>query len=185
MADDKHPIRNRAVAGLLVAFALWLTPRLWPQLKFLGSWLLSFFFAKSLVSNWILCLLAVLFIGLVVLIGVIVWALARPASESARGLQGPGWKSYRTDFFDGMKWNWRYDPSEGSVVTIVGLYSLCPLDLTQLVFEPSYDSVSFMCETCGRKFGPFPGDRQYVLARIERQIHRKIRTGDWERGATA
>jgi len=86
------------------------------------------------------------------------------------------WRRYRADRFLGMVWRWRYRRGKPTHI-----WCYCPDDDTQLVYNYSQreHQVVFHCETCGRDFGGFSGDHDYVRGMIYRQVARKVRTGEW------
>lgn len=92
------------------------------------------------------------------------------------------WRRYRADRFLGMVWRWRYRRGKPT-----GIWCYCPDDDTQLVYSYSQrdHQVVFHCETCGRDFGGFSGDHDYVRGMIYRQVARKLRTGEWEDNASS
>jgi hypothetical protein len=133
------------------------------------------------VPNWLLIILVIMGVFLLGGVLVIVWATLRPTGRHHHEYlvpiqQGPEWSSYKSDTFDGVLWRWKY--SQG--YSIDSLHPLCPHDYTDLVSRDFYNEVLLQCETCQKQFGPFPGDRQYLQGRIERQIIRKTRTGEWK-----
>jgi hypothetical protein len=47
----------------------------------------------------------------------------------------------------------------------------------------NHKTVSFNCIACRKSFGPFPGDKNYFFEKVEQQINRRVRAGQWKRGA--
>jgi hypothetical protein len=94
----------------------------------------------------------------------------------------PNYFSYTEDVFMGMKWRWAYP---------LGDYELRPYCLvcdTILVYEEWPNRVMaektlFHCETCERVVSEQQGDHNYVVAKVHRQIERKVRTGEWQQVA--
>lgn len=92
---------------------------------------------------------------------------------------GPDITSYTEDSFFGVKWRWRYfanapfDP-----------WAFCPRCDTMLVYSHEGGHFSretaLTCETCGRVMLRQEGDNEYLVAKVQRQIDRKLRTGEWQ-----
>ncbi len=91
-------------------------------------------------------------------------------------LPEPKWK-YKQDNFEGMVWRWHY---VGGRPTNPVAY--CPHDDTAIVWrEDDYRMwVLGWCETCRRGFGKFDGGMNSVRGKIQRQIERKLRVGEWK-----
>jgi hypothetical protein len=99
------------------------------------------------------------------------------AALRQKDMKHQNWRDYNQDDIYGMRWRWRYGAYNADIDTI---WCFCPGDYTELVYLDGYSEVSFRCETCGRKFGPFNGDRHHVIGMAERQIRRKLRTNEWK-----
>ncbi len=90
----------------------------------------------------------------------------------------PSWKDYKEDRFYGMLWRWSYWGRE-----VIDLWCFCPVCDTVLVYgeDRHVGTTTFSCETCNRLTGQEAGDKDYVFAKVKRQIDRKIRTGEWSK----
>ena len=91
--------------------------------------------------------------------------------------------SYVKDDYFGATWRWRYSKRDP-----IDIWAFCPHCDTALVY--SHDGTlrgnqhtSLLCETCNRTVLTQPGDRDYLVAKVYRQIVRKLRTGEWKRPA--
>ena len=166
-------------AGLAYLARNFLLPLLsarWENTKDIVTW----FFSGSVASPaWLFCFLSV---ATLVLLMAIVSKFRNTVKSNA-----PSWTDYTEDDFFGMKWHWRYTNDN----SIGNLRCYCPNDATSLVFNNEYmidrstisptPGVSFHCETCNQKFGPFPGNEKNVRERVERQIDRKVRSNEWQK----
>lgn len=84
--------------------------------------------------------------------------------------------AHNHDLIFGMCWRWGYSSSKADIER---LWCFCPHDDTELLSEGFY-SQSFRCETCKRKFGPFEDTQGDLFGMVKRQIHRKLRSGEWK-----
>jgi hypothetical protein len=97
-------------------------------------------------------------------------------------------ESYTSDSFFGAVWRWRYLGSG-----IDNLWCFCPGCDGQLVYEEARNDgmrpgsigipphfTSFSCERCRTERCRIEGDREHALHRVQREIDRKIRTGEWK-----
>lgn len=86
---------------------------------------------------------------------------------------------YQRDRFLGVQWAWHWDERQRPK----GLWAACPACATRLVTyvakPPAERRVKMFCEHCRVTLVDAPGDRDYLHARIARQIERKLRTGQW------
>lgn len=86
---------------------------------------------------------------------------------------------YTKDRFFGAVWRWRYAHRVPA-----GIWAFCPSCDTVLVY--SHDGTLFdqrttlHCETCERSICTQPGDKDELVGKVQRQIDRKIRTGEWK-----
>jgi hypothetical protein len=100
--------------------------------------------------------------------------MARPLRER---LARPS--AYLRDQFLGVQWEWTYDAQQHPR----NLWSACPTCATRLVSfvtkPPEERRVKMFCEHCRLTLLSEPGDRDYLHARVARQIERKLRTGTW------
>jgi hypothetical protein len=156
--------------ALLGAAITYYVPPVWAFLKWAFESLLHVLRLELPLPIWSLLILAILiaptFFRLL--------ALLRKNPE-------PSWRDYTHDTFREMLWRWRFSSPNGG---FLDLRCYCPADDTLLVYTEcgshGTDKIGFECETCGRRFGPFDGNREYFIASIERQIDRKLRTEEWK-----
>lgn len=184
----RHTLRNSVVGAVAAAIVSALIPAVrdwvWGGLQTVGT---------GFAYCWALLVRVYPIPGWLVLIGV---AFAVPALLSfirrMRGPKEPSWvDSYFEDHMHSVVWRWRYLASQ-----IIDLYPYCPACDAQLVYEELFDEDSmrwqrtvnrtaFHCEHCGDVKTTIEGDRRYVMAKVEREITRRIRTGDWKRQISA
>jgi hypothetical protein len=156
------------ISGLILALFLWLAgflPAVWHALKSASIWLLHLLLLSVSVPFWLILLFSPFIIATLFR----VFYAIKPKNLT--------WSDYKQDNIMGIKWHWQYGNYSGDIQNI---YCLCPYDDTELVYIESLRQVSFRCETCNRKFGPFDGDHEHICRIAERQIRRKIRSGEWK-----
>ena len=126
---------------------------------------LSFLTDEVTLAGWQVVVMLAGCFGALLCVGAYVWRS-----------YGRGRGAYRSDRFLGMTWRWRYRRGRP-----VNIWCYCPDDDSELVYSYSQleRQVTFECETCGRRFGQFSGDHNYVRGLVRRQIQRKLRTGEW------
>lgn len=184
MADkSKHSVRNGIIATVAGGLILSAVPPLrgfvldailwaWAGVK----WTWSVLVASYQMPGWVLLL-----IGLLALIG-----LAKICQVLApkTGIE-PGYKRYVKDTLKGAKWRWSWHGG-----SISNLWCFCPTCDAQLIPSEGVDSTYFICERCspterhrrdgfpGRVITILRGDRHYAVGIIEREILRRVRTGE-------
>jgi hypothetical protein len=159
------------IGGFVLTFLLWLAgfiQPVWQACKSAFIWLLHFILSSISVPVWLIILVSPFIIATLLRI------FATIRRSNVKRLT---WREYKEDDIKGMKWRWNYGYYSGDIHDIS---CFCPSDDTQLIYEHFGSKVVFHCETCDRRFGPFDGNINYFSGRIQRQIHRKIRTGDWK-----
>lgn len=90
----------------------------------------------------------------------------------------PDYTSYVEDFMFGAKWRWRW---EGN--TISDLWCFCPRCDGTLVSNYLFGETNFLCENCNHSVRAtiLGGDKYYAIAAVEREIGRRIRTGEYKK----
>lgn len=103
----------------------------------------------------------------------------RPTMGTRRRTRTPQPSDYQSDRFLGVCWSWHWDEHQRPK----GLWAACPSCDTRLVSyiakPPAERRVKMFCEHCRLTLVDQPGDRDYLHARIARQIERQLRTGAW------
>ena len=148
------------------------------------NWLFDALASSHSMPGW-----AILFMGILALFGLIVLCIlvvSLLAKGSPRSEQEHSHINYREDTLDGLKWRWRW---EGDRIT--DLWCFCPSCDAQLVYQEGFAETEFICENCpsdgsmnpyrprGRVVGTIHGgDKRYASGAIQREIFRRIRTGD-------
>ena len=181
--SEGHTIRNTiigtVIGGLILAVLLspWLRGLIltvlgwgWHGVVFVGGSL----FRSIAVPVWLLVIVTVL----------AMFPIVRAVRAFRRRKGGPS--TYTEDSIFGVVWRWRYR-SGG-----VDAKPFCPkCDLELVPLEQRYDSCDagrvfpadfthFACENCRIKSEKFDGGVSYALDRVEREIRRRIRTGEWK-----
>lgn len=184
---DSHVIRNGVIAtvlgGIVLSFwepfrklvirsALWA----WDALKALAGW----FSSTHDVYGWVTVLLVFLAVPTVV---VTLRNLLKKAELGYEDL-------YKADRLFGAEWHWSY--SGGAIKNLLCLCPSCQSELVYSEFVPdrfdfTHDGTEpkteFICERCGTPRSSLKGRKDYALGTVEREIRRKIRSGEWQNGA--
>lgn len=157
-----------AVLYVPTAYGLW--PDLWTIVKAGWGLLLS----PSAVPNWL--------VGLGV-VSVILWVI-QAISAIRDGLAsinpGEAWRSYKTDVFYGLRWQWKY-ADNGDIARLIPLCGQCSYQLHPHA-AGGYSVISriaFHCDICAKDSQEFDGDFQDLKDKVIRMIHQKLRTNTW------
>ena len=104
------------------------------------------------------------------------------ASELRKEIKEPSFYDYIEDKFERLTWRWRYSTSGN----ILNLWCYCPICDTVLTYEELIDHYGyrdrythFNCDHHG-EIVKIKGDCDSIVACVERQIDRNIRTGDYK-----
>jgi hypothetical protein len=179
-SQDSHPIRNGVLATVLGGVVLASLTYFWPFFKasLLWSWgkviqLWGLFTDRYSLPGWAFLVMAILCLPTIVRV---VFAFRRGSPNL------PGYASYVEDIIHGARWRWHWVSNQ-----ISNLWCYCPRCDSELVYDDSscrrhiYDvrKTDFICEHCGRSVvtSIAGGDKAYALSSVEREIRRKIRTG--------
>ncbi|MGO9622407.1 MAG: hypothetical protein ACLPT6_13505 [Desulfobaccales bacterium] len=173
--SDNHPLRTRilgtVIGGLILALFLWLAgffPTIWYGCKSASIWVFHFLLSSVSMPIWSLIVIFLMIVP--TLIRILSWFRQKEVNY-------PSWHDYDQDVILEIRWRWHYSPYGGEIANIS---YFCPSDDTQLIYEDWGSKTVFRCETCGRRFGPMEGSRNYIIGMVQRQIDRKIRTGEWK-----
>lgn len=183
MPLEKKAIITKVIAGLILAAiiavlallrdsAFYLLLWLWEQIV----WLISFISRNYPIPGWAI---------------IVFCCLALPSIfrfiSLFRKQPAPAHASYVEDHFHGAIWRW--DWAHGH---INNLDCYCPACDATLVYDDSSCNIyarlndkrpgtAYICEHCGHQQIAFiaGGNREYALGAIEREITRKVRTGEY------
>ena len=130
---------------------------------------------NALIDSYALPGWAWLFIFLLALNG-----LARFFHAIRRDELAPEYEKYVEDFIYNIKWRWTWVEN-----SISDIWCFCPdCDATLVSRFGSLlglQEIKFMCENCNRVVTSIPGSNpNYVIDMVKREIHRRIRTGDFK-----
>ena len=144
------------------------------------SWIWAALVSSHPMPGW-----AILVVGLLALFGVIIIGILLK-DFLLKGNKEPPFRNYTEDMLDGVRWRWRWIGNR-----IDNLWCYCPSCDAQLVHSEGFSETSFICERCpsdgtlnlagfrGRVVATVRGgDRRYAVAAAEREIVRRIRTGE-------
>lgn len=131
------------------------------------------------LSGWVLLLLVFLSIPSIIRL---VFLLIRKNEEEV------DFRSYTADMMYGVKWRWSWVGD-----TLSNLWCYCPSCDATLVYDDSSchqniyftdeRKTDFICENCNNSIiaSVSGGDKRYTLGAAEREILRRIRTGEYKK----
>ena len=176
-------VAGTVVGGLILAGILRLTglfakvvSGIWSGV----SWLWGMLQSSHSMPGWVILVLGLLALFGLTIIGLLLEQLLHGKKETA----GPTFQKYTEDMLDAVRWRWRWVDNQ-----ITDLWCFCPICDAQLVPEGNFTRTRFICERCPSDGTGFPdrsrgrvvtevmGGVQYAVAAAEREILRRIRTG--------
>ena len=161
------------LSSVIGGFVLWLLLGIWRRygnksfswfpsaIKWSWNWVIS---SHSLPGwGWLIFFLSVVY-------GVI--NLLRVINKNSK----PEYLSYREDTMFGIVWRWHWIKNRVS-----SLWGYCLFCNIRLIYYSHYqESTVFKCEHCNNFVGyPFDGPISQAIGKIEREIERKINTGEY------
>ena len=143
-----------------------------------ASW--AYLFSTSLVTHWVLGLLALFtilfFILLISLSTTLTSGSKKNAYENMIRIT-PEWYDYSMDSFFGLKWRWTYDGPQ------IVLNAFCPsCDYQVFPDDPSefsYGHIAFNCASCNRIIARIDDTWDGLKSKITRFIQQRIRNGTY------
>ena len=170
------------VGGLIVSGVLNVTDLFWKVGSWLWdgvSWIFGLLGSSHSIPFW-----AILVVGSLALFGFII--IGRLLLRSLPSNSEQSHRDYTEDMLDGATWRWRWIGNR-----IDNLWCYCPNCDAQLVYNEGVSATRFICERCpadgslnrtggrGRVVATIEGgDRHYAVDATEREILRRIRTGE-------
>jgi len=175
MSKQKHPILynflGSLLAGLILAAILYFVPGVSPWLVRVLRIVWAFVAWRVPVPLGLLFLL----VNPIVAIGVILAMVAlKPGSL-------PEFYAYKEDRLFNAVWRWEYGSSG-----IWDLASFCESCDLRLVYSDARvgfgrNVTKLICERCNRQVYETEGDYEYLKAKVEREIDRRIRTNEYKK----
>ena len=171
------------VAGLILAVILRLGGVLGKVLLWVWSglfWIWDLLYSSHSVPGGVILVLSLLALFGLVIVGL----MLKESFQGEKKVAGPAFQNYTEDSFDGVRWRWRWRGNQ-----VDNLWCFCPRCDAQLIYREGYGETEFICERCPSdgtldSFGSgrvvttvMGGDRHYAVAAAEREILRRIRTG--------
>ncbi|GEM_PF-907891 len=184
--DEKHTIRNgiviSVVSGLILAvlFSSWLRGICATIFHWLWSvivYIASFFTHKVNVPIWLL--LVIIFLA-IILMRIIQFFIKGDECEDHT-------EDYTQDSIFGVVWRWNM--SYGNIHNLMAFCPRCDLELVYHEqrhdhYKPSRlypaEFTQFECENCSIGSDKINGEHLHYLDRVEREIRRRYRTGEWK-----
>jgi hypothetical protein len=139
-------------------------------LGFIDS-VLSWFVETTAIYNWLLALLIAGAIGCIFFI-LMIYSLKSTTSD---------WHSYTKDQIFGLTWRWDYDYFDD----VIQLTPFCPHCDLQIIPQRKLGFnaapiIEYSCDSCQIKLFELQQHIEQIELRVTREIHKKIRSGDWE-----
>jgi ribosomal protein S27E len=179
MADNSpDSIKNSVIGGVLTAAVLGIGGAIWAFVPDAWKWFTDLLgsawehlTSPATVPTWSLYVLYTVGAAALLVVALIV-------RESFKKT-GPSFTDYEEDRFFGVVWRWGYAHGRPT-----GTWAFCPSCDTVLVYSYRYDyghqKTTLHCETCNHDLATESGDKDDIVAKVHRQIDRKIRTGEWK-----
>lgn len=180
MADSssdsiKNNVIGGVVAGVVLAIggAVWaFAPNAWKWFTDLVSSVWAHLTSSASVPTWWLYLLYAAGVAVLVQIGARI--------HVAVSNNEPTVAEYQEDTFFGVVWRW--SNAHGGAASA---WAFCPKCDTVLVYAEHRNNAGqwftiLTCETCNEPKLTETGDKDDLVARVHRQIDRKMRTGEWK-----
>ena len=184
MSDNSFiSIRNATIASVIAGVILLTVPTLRSYVVSFLTWAWSgiIWGWEVLIGSYSLPGWAWLLIFIFALIGLInIYGAIKGESEELE------FKSYVEDFIYGAKWRWNWLGNN-----ISNLWCFCPSCDATLVYDDSSCSsfssdvskTDFICENCNRRVvaSISGGNNKYATGAVEREVGRRIRTGEYKK----
>jgi hypothetical protein len=166
------PVLSKVIASAIVGIALLLGSYLlgfWPIFRTFIRSVVDYALSRTNVPNWILLILIISLFSWIVRFSMRLWYAFFSVGEVG------DWHSYTSDDLFGVHWRWNYN-YHNEVSDLCGFCPACDLQ----VYPDSlavFPGVRYRCDDCGwtRDFPP----SAEVTDRVIREIHRKLRSGEW------
>ena len=173
-------VRNGVISAVIAGIILMMVPSLRvPVVTFLTwVWLGVLWCWGALVSPYSLPGWIWLVVFAFALLGAIdIFLGIKNAIYKSESMSKPDYKSYVEDYMFEAKWRWRWEEN-----TISDLWCFCPRCDGTLVYSDHFGETSFLCENCGPSVVATisGGNKNYALGAVEREITRRIRTGEYK-----
>jgi hypothetical protein len=184
-----HKIRNSVISTVVggIVLSLWEPIRNWLLETLTWVWTLVKTVWGLAVSSYSIpgWALIILFVGLIPAFAIVVRSITTKRELGALDL-------YKSDELFGATWRWDYAGTE-----ILNLWCLCTSCQMELVYQEHIkspllshydnddDNTRFICERCNQVRVKLTGAKNYALGTVEREIRRKLRTGEWKKSVSA
>ena len=149
------------------------------------SWIWAMLLSSHSMPGW-----AILVVGSLALFGLIIIGLLfkerLQGTEEPHGVKDSRFRNYTEDVLDGVRWRWRWRGNR-----IADLFCFCLTCDAELVYDDGIYETHLICERCPSDGMLNPtgsrgrivttvrgGGRGYAVDSAEREINRRIRTGE-------
>ena len=173
-------VRNGVISAVIAGIILMIVPAIREHVvRFLSwLWLGVLWCWGALVSSYSLPGWVWLVVFAFTILGAIdIFVDIKNAISKTESISKPDYTSYVEDSMFGAKWRWRW---EGNAIS--DLCCFCPRCDGNLVYNYQFGETEFLCENCNHAVRAVihGGDKYYALGAVEREIGRRIRTGEYK-----
>lgn len=180
---ESHSIRNGIIATVIGGILLTFWPPFrdvivkiltWVWSLFVGFW--NYLSSEHKVYGWVIIIFSLLAVPTLI-VGI----------RKLIGRRESGYQDlYTDDHLFGVKWHWTY--VNGSIANLWCLCPKCENELVYSEFIPNQFNIDhvgkkpkteFICDRCGVPRASLEGSKDFALGTVQREIRRKIRTGEW------
>lgn len=180
-SNQTHAVRNGVIGTVVGGVFLAALGELWPPLRVMLFWVWErvLFVVGLLGDSYSLPGWALVVLFLLVLIS------STHAINWIRGSPQVSYSGYVEDMVFGLKWRWTWFNE-----SLVDMWCYCPVCDAELVYDDSAaqsvysmerPKTIFICEHCSHStMGSIDGGgKDYALGAVRREIHRRVRTGEF------
>jgi hypothetical protein len=179
MEKQSHPIRDKVIAGLIVAAIIgvlgYFVPSVGTALKWVanGLGLLWNHFTSTISVPWWLIYLVSLYLVLRLLRSIRRYVRALPPQAT------PDYANYTEDVFETVLWRWLWTSDYADVKQLAPFCPVC--DMILVSKGGGFTYVMLYCEKCREDRLHFlEGDGRELERKVRRQIDHKLRSEEWK-----
>jgi hypothetical protein len=167
------PVWSKVISAVIIGGGItaWASVHWWEKLQHAWGVTLGFLAADISLPRWLLLLMICWIVGTVGVIAI--------TFISARGEPVSDWRSYNEDMFLGLRWRWKIDFGNPTLIT-----SFCPecdYPLDNYLGHKHEGCTKFVCSHCAKTLVSIPGDINFIENRIYNLIQLSVRNGSWRK----
>jgi hypothetical protein len=160
----------------IAALATYLAPdtavsSVWTVIGRAVAWTLKTLSGPVTLPMWVVGLGAAIVLALVAVCVTVVIV-------SATAKTGPNYTDFTNAMVLGIKWTWRWSGNRIDEDSLGPLCPRCDYDLRRIASTYNWEDASLKCDHCGEEWH-FQFKMPRLLDRVLREIHRRLRKGEW------